>query len=140
MSENLSDQVIKIQGDESLSDEALLKKEDDQGQLSLDIFETEDKIIIIAPIAGIDEKSLEISVNEDLLTIKGARPRPSGLPKHKTYLIEECYWGVFSRNVLMPAAVNSAEIIARMQRDILIVEIPKARKVKTKIISIFSSN
>lgn len=116
-----------------------LKKEEDEGQLLLDIFETDEKIFIIAPVAGIDEETVEISLTDDLLTIRGERPRPKSLPTNVNYFTEECYWGTFSRNVLLPAAVNSAEIVARLERDIIVVEIPKARKVGSKIISLMSS-
>ena len=114
--------------------------EHDEGQLALDIFETENHIFCVAPIAGVDETSLDISLTKDLLTITGNRPRPQSLPKAQEYFLEECFWGKFSRNILLPAAINSADIVARMERDIIIVQIPKARKVEQKKISIQKKN
>jgi HSP20 family protein len=91
---------------------------------------------VIAPVAGVDEKSLEISLTDDLLSIKGNRPRPKSLPQPQRSFAEECYWGSFSRNILLPAAVNSADMSARLESDIIVIEIPKARKATSKIISL----
>lgn len=110
--------------------------ENDEGQLALDIFETSEKIFVVAPIAGVNEHSLDIMLTKDVLTIKGNRPHPKSLPHAKEFFLEECFWGDFSRNILLPAAINSADIVARMERDIVIVEIPKARKVEQKKISL----
>jgi HSP20 family protein len=127
-----NDQVsIGIQSDDERSTPEL-REESDEGQLALDILETEDEIVIIAPVAGIDEKSIDIVITDDVLTIRGSRPRPSGLPQKAKYIIDECYWGAFSRNILLPSAINSAEISARLERDIVLITVPKARKVKIK--------
>jgi len=121
----------------SSEDEPLrLHEESDEGQLPLDIFEDEVSIFVVAPIAGVDEENLEILVDNDLLTIRGSRPRPKSLPKNPQYFVEECFWGKFSRNVLLPSAVNSAEITAIFEGDIVIITIPKARKATAKIISL----
>lgn len=121
----------------SSPDESLRLQEDsDEGQLPLDIFEDENSIFVVAPIAGVDEEKLEILVDNDLLTIRGSRPRPKSLPKKPQYFVEECFWGNFSRNVLLPSAVNSAEITAIFEGDIVVITIPKARKANAKIISL----
>lgn len=136
----MSSQTISFSEATETAKSPVLKKENDEGQLLLDILETGEKIIIVAPVAGIDEKTVEISLTEDLLTIRGERPRPTTLPKNGAYFTEECYWGSFSRNILLPSAVNSAEIVARLERDIIIIEVPKARKVNSKVISLLSKN
>lgn len=110
--------------------------EEGEGELALDIFEDEHCLYFIAPIAGVDEKSVDINITDDVLSISGTRPRPKSLPKAKHHYLEECYWGPFRRNVLLPSAVNSDETKARLEQDILIVEVPKARKAAKKIISL----
>lgn len=117
-----------------------IQTDNDEGQLSLDVFESENSIVVVAPIAGVDEKNLSINITEDLLTITGERLRPKSLPKPKKYFVEECYWGKFSRSILLPTAINSAEITARLDRDIIIIEVPKARKVASKIIPLSHSS
>ncbi len=123
-------------GSEEKREAPILKEEEDSGALALDIFEDTDRIIILAPVAGVDESSVEIVLTEDLLTIKGMRPRPDSIPKNAHFFVEECFWGKFLRSVLLPTAVNSAEISARLERDILYIDIPKARKAASKIISL----
>ncbi len=130
---------LNIPTDSQLQTSVELQRDTDEGELSLDIFETDETIFLVAPVAGIDEKSIDIALTEDLLTIRGSRPRPLSLPKKPKYYVEECYWGSFYRSVLLPAAVNSAEITARLERDIIIIEIPKARKVSSKSIPLSSS-
>jgi len=123
-------------GAEEKREAPILKEEEDSGALAIDIFEDAEKIIILAPVAGVDEASVEIVLTEDLLSIKGNRPRPDSIPKNARFFVEECFWGKFSRSVLLPTAVNSAEISARLDRDILYIDIPKARKAASKIISL----
>lgn len=134
----MSEDTIRISATQQNRTSPKAESKNDEGQLALDIFETSDCIFLLAPIAGIDESSLDISLTEDLLTISGNRPRITSVPEPKEYFLEECYWGRFSRSVLLPAAINSADIIARMERDIIIVEIPKARKVEHKNIPLSS--
>jgi len=106
---------------------------DDEGRLALDIFETEEEIFIIAPLAGVDKEEVEISINEDILTIKGRREFLEDIPSAKTFFAEECFWGDFSRSIILPSAVNSADIKAKMKKNILIISVPKAKKASKKI-------
>jgi len=109
-----------------------------EGQLALDIFADDFSIFVIAPVAGIDPESVKIDINEDTLTIIGIRPRPAILPKAKNNFVEECYWGKFKRTVLLPTAVNSDDATAKLERDIIVIQIPKARKAKQKDIRIIA--
>ena len=118
-------QIPTAKGDE--------KKHDDEGRLALDIFETAESIFIVAPVAGVAASEIEILVNEDTLTIRGARTFPKKLPKAQNFFLEECFWGAFSRSVVLPSAVNSAEIKAKMKNNVLVVAIPKAKKASKAI-------
>lgn len=109
----------------------------EEGRLAMDIFETDESIFVVAPIAGVDEKSIEITITEDILSIRGIRPWPASLAKKPRFHAEECYWGLFARSILLPTAINSRDIIARLEKDILFIEIPKARKATSKIIPLF---
>lgn len=105
----------------------------DEGRLALDIFDTEDHIFVIAPLAGVETNEIEISVNEDVLTIRGRRDFPKKLPDPETFYAEECFWGPFSRSIVMPNTINPAAIKAKMKQNILIVSIPKIKKASKKI-------
>lgn len=100
-----------------------------EGQLSVDVFDTEDKIILKAAMAGVNPEDLDIFLDNDMLTIRGRRE--SGVTvKEDDYYYQECYWGGFSRSVLMPVDVNAAEIKASLKNGVLTVELPKIEKKK----------
>ncbi|QQS59677.1 Hsp20/alpha crystallin family protein [Candidatus Peregrinibacteria bacterium] len=130
---------ISVDTGEKRNTHTKLRTEEDVGYLALDVLETEETIFILAPIAGVEEGNLSISLNDDLLVISGMRVRPTFLPQESRDLVSECYWGSFSRHILLPSAVNTADMIARIEQGIIILEIPKARKAKSKIISLSSS-
>ena len=107
-------------------------------ELSMDIFEAENTIFIVAPLAGINIEQLKIHLSHDVLTLSGTRDIPEDM-KHfhsKKYFIEECHWGKFSRSIVLPEVVESAHIRATEDNRILKVIIPKAQKVAQKDIHV----
>lgn len=108
------------------------KKEDDlffkadEGQLAVDVIETPDSIIIRSAIAGVKENDLDIHVNEDMVTIRGERHVDIN-PTNSTTHFAECFWGAFSRSVILPAKVKADEAEASMKNGVLTIKIPKAR-------------
>ena len=105
------------------------------GQLSLDIFQTKDAIIILAPIAGTKSSDVTVTVTEDILTIRGERLAPE-FAEEKDYLTKECFWGKFSRSIVLPKNANPREIKASSKNNILEIQIPKFTEEKTKIVKI----
>lgn len=105
------------------------------GQLSIDVYQDDHSIYILAPIAGVKAGDVDISITDEVLTIRGSRTpgHDFGGEKHFT---QECYWGPFSRSYVLPIAVNSEQAKATMKDGLLKVEIPKDEKVKTRIIKI----
>lgn len=108
-----------------------------KGQLAVDVFQTEDDIVVLAPVAGIKVEDVEVLVKEDVLTIRGMRSLDFDVPQ-KNYYAQECFWGEFTRSIVLPSAVNTAKIEASFQDGILKIQIPKANKVKMQIIKIKS--
>ncbi|MBT3704455.1 Hsp20/alpha crystallin family protein [Candidatus Peregrinibacteria bacterium] len=109
--------------------------EDNVGQLSVDIFQTKDELILLAPIAGTSLKDINITVTDDVLTIKGARNCPHDIDE-KDYLTKECFWGEFRRAVVLPKNVDSKQIKATSFNNILEIRIPKTSEDKTKVVKI----
>ena len=87
--------------------------------------ETPREIIIRSAIAGVEEKDLEIHVNEDLVTIRGERSLDA-LPPQSTVHYSECFWGAFSRSIVLPCRVKTDEADAVLKNGILTITIPKA--------------
>jgi HSP20 family protein len=95
-----------------------------EGELVIDVFETEDNIIIQSAIAGINTDDLEISIEKDMLSIKGTRERKTE-EIAKNYYCQECYWGRFSREVILPVETESTKADAAIRNGILTITIPK---------------
>ena len=111
----------------------LLEKE--EGQLTVDIYQTPSEIVIIAPIGGVDPEDIDISLSGDTITIKGEReidPKESEVD----YLYQECFWGKFSRTIILPCEVQADKIKASLKKGILTIKLPKAEKNKVKKIKI----
>lgn len=107
----------------------------DEGQLSLDIYQNDQHIIVLAPIAGIEQKNIKISITEDVLMIKGKRQFPVDDQLQECFT-KECFWGNFSRSIVLPENVDISKIEASFKNSVLIVRIPKVEKLKTKVIPI----
>jgi HSP20 family protein len=105
-----------------------------EGELSVDVFETEDDLVVRSTIAGVKAKDINVSVENSVLTIRGKRKKPSEDDQRK-YLYQECYWGGFYRQIILPAS-NNAKIVAKMKDGVLTLIIPKTEKRKKKKISI----
>jgi HSP20 family protein len=105
------------------------------GQLTLDIYETDDEFIIQSTVAGVKPEDLDISIDGDLVSIKGSRERFSEEKKGK-YIYQECYWGEFSREIILPEEVDETKIEATIKNGVFTLKLPKAHKSKKKKIEI----
>jgi len=110
-------------------------EDEDDGQLAVDVIQKDDQVIIVAPIAGVKKEDLDIAISEEMVSIKGVRRSPSDA-SHDHYLIQECYWGPFSRNYILPATVNSDEARAVLKDGLLTITIPRDLKSRAKSIEI----
>lgn len=101
----------------------------DEGQLSIDVYQTPDKLIVKSTIAGVKPDDIDISINNDMLTIRGKRELQDKIPE-ENYLIKECYWGGFSRSVILPVEVEAEKVEAGLDNGVLTVILPKAKSAK----------
>ncbi len=105
------------------------------GQLAVDIYQTPNEIVIIAPIAGVDKDHLHLSITDDVLVIQGERKRQEGVNEEQ-YHVRECFWGPFSRSIVLPLEANIQNVGANFDLNILTIRIPKTEKEHNKIIKI----
>lgn len=112
---------------EELDEELGLPEEEhnDVWQLALDILETDEEVIILSPIAGIDLWEIDVSYNKGVLVITGNRKRPRLFQDDVIVRNSECYWGPFSRNIILPENLNSNSIEATMEHNLLVITIQK---------------
>lgn len=105
-----------------------------EGQLTIDVYQTDKEIVIQSAIAGIEPEDLDITIENDLVIIRGNRERKFTEEK-KNYFYQECYWGRFSREIILPAEVDSSRAKATMEKGVLTIRIPKIeREKKRKIV------
>ncbi|PIZ95610.1 MAG: hypothetical protein COX81_00560 [Candidatus Magasanikbacteria bacterium CG_4_10_14_0_2_um_filter_37_12] len=104
-----------------------------EGQLAVDVFENDDEIVIVSTMAGAVTDKIEVYVHNDLLTIRGERHEPLEMEKATRYFHEECYWGKFSRTIVLPVDVQGDMAGAEYKNGILVVTIPKMHQKSTKI-------
>lgn len=105
-----------------------------EGELAVDVFETKKDIVVRAAIAGIKSEDLTLSLEGDVLTIRGARHDAD--KTERKYLCQECYWGAFSRSVILPSSVKNDKVKAHLERGILTVMLPKAKGTNISIADI----
>jgi len=95
-----------------------------EGELVVDVYETPSDFVVLAAIAGIQIKDLDISLEKDMMVIKGHRTHPEE-GEEKKYFYQECYWGPFSRKIVLPENVNIDNADAQMDKGVLTIKIPK---------------
>jgi HSP20 family protein len=120
-----------------LSSEALAKEEaeeedkawleaEEEGQISIDVYQTPEAIVVKSTIAGVKPEDIDISINNDMLTIRGRREMTDEV-KDEDYLFRECYWGSFSRSIILPVEIEPERIEAFLENGVLTVVLPKAK-------------
>ena len=134
-----SDQEIKPSNEPNVREHffapALTEETDmpEEAQLSIDIHQDEKNLYVIAPLAGVKPENLELNIDKDILTIKGHREKEF-LSEAKNYLYQECYWGQFSRSVILPSEVVEEKVEAVLKHGVLTISLPKKEtKKQTKI-------
>ena len=108
---------------------------DFEGQLTIDMFQTKDNVIIKSTIAGVKPDDIDITIANDMVTIRGERTRDFDASA-EDYFYQECYWGSFSRSVVLPVDVDIENVSADLKDGILTVILPKAAKAKAKKIRV----
>jgi len=103
-----------------------------EGQLSVDVYHTDKKIVIQSTIAGAKPEDLKVSLHHDLLTIQGTRSQPQAVAEDN-YLYRECYWGPFSRSIILPSEVDSRKVEAKLENGVLTVSLYKIKPENIKI-------
>ncbi len=99
--------------------------ESDIGQIAVDIFETSSEMIIVAPVAWVDPGLIDIALSRNILNISGERQHFPIYLDAKRMLVEECFYGPFSRSIILPENLAFNKIRATIEFQALIIHIPK---------------
>ena len=106
-----------------------------EGQLAIDVFETPSDIVIKSTIAGVKAEDLDVGIDDNVVNIRGSRHRDEKV-EDVDYFYQECYWGTFSRSVILPVEVDTDKAQASLSNGVLTVLIPKIQKEKEKKIKV----
>ena len=105
-----------------------------EGKLTLDVFEDENYLFVQSAVAGVGVDDLEISIEDDVLEIKGKREKPETKKEKTSYFLQECYWGPFSREIILQKEVDNSRVEAAIKNGILTIKMPKIeREMKRKV-------
>lgn len=114
-----------------------IEEENDEAELSIDVYQTPTDIIIQTMVAGVKPEDLELSIARDMVTIKGKREESRTIDENN-YFTQELYWGRFSRTISLPAEVEPEEVEATERHGLLTIKIKKVDKEKKNSVRIKS--
>jgi len=109
--------------------------EEAEGELAVDVYQTPSAFIIESTIAGVNPEDIDVSLSPDSITIKGKREKEEKI-KTENYIHQECYWGRFSRTIILPQEIDPDKAQANIKNGVLKVSLPKLNKTKTKKIKV----
>jgi HSP20 family molecular chaperone IbpA len=113
----------KTNGDTSWIEE----ESDKDAELTVDVYQTPEMIVVKAMIAGVRPEDLDVSITRDMVTVRGTREEER-VAKDDDYFARELFWGSFSRTVQLPEEIDVDEAEAVEKHGLLILKLPKLDK------------
>lgn len=105
------------------------------GQLAVDVYETKEKLVVKGRVAGVNKSELDVSISDNTLTIRGTL-NAGNEDDVENYFLQECYWGEFSRSIVLPVPVKEDEIEAVLKDGVLTVSFAKVKQDTVKKIQV----
>ena len=99
----------------------------EEGELSVDVFQNANEIVIKTMVAGVRPEDLDVSISRDMVTIKGKRESERTI-SNEDYFHKELYWGTFSRSIVLPQEIDVDSAEAVEKHGLLIIKLPKLDK------------
>lgn len=109
--------------------------EEGEGQLTIDVYQNPDEVVVESTIAGVKPEDLDIAITNEAVTIRGKREKTETI-KDEDYFYQECYWGKFSRSIILPQEIDADKAVASLKNGILMIRLPKLNRQKTKKLKI----
>ncbi len=122
--------------EEEFNDDEQEESSDEPG-LAIDIYESDNELVIQSMIAGVTPENLHISITRDTVTIRGKRNAPHGIPDEH-YITRELYWGTFSREIELPYEIDTDGAEAVEKYGLLIIRLPKLDTDRTQELKVKS--
>ncbi len=93
----------------------------------MDVYQDKSNIIIKSTIAGVEPEDIDITFDNDMITVRGKRKKDLTVDEGD-YFYQECYWGGFSRSIILPVEVQEEKIKATIKNGVLTITLPKAKR------------
>ena len=116
---------LKVAAEESPA--AIGEGLEEEGELTVDIYDKEDDIVIQSTVAGVKPEDLDVSITNDTVTIRGRRERQEEV-EEKNYYYKELFWGAFSRSVILPEEIDEDLAEATLKHGLLSIRLPKKKR------------
>lgn len=107
----------------------ILEETESDGQLTVDVYQTPDEIVIRTMVAGVKPDDLDINITRDMVAIRGRREETNE-SMDQDYFHKELYWGSFSRTIMLPEEIEVEEAEAVERHGLLTIKLPKIDKSK----------
>ena len=114
-----------------------IEEENEEAELSVDVYQTPTDIIIQTMVAGVKPEDLELSIARDTITVRGEREELRNIDE-ENYFTKELYWGKFSRTISLPAEVEPEEVEATEKHGLITIKIKKVDKEKKNTVKVRS--
>lgn len=124
---SVSEEDVIDNEEASTLDRWVEQEEEKEGQLTVDVYQNTEFLVIKTMVAGVRPEDLDITITRDLVIIKGKREEERGI-RPEDYFVQELYWGAFSRTITLPAEVEVEEAEAMERHGLLIIKLPKIDK------------
>lgn len=121
--------------EEDNSDTTATPGGDEEGELTVDIYNKPDAIVIQSTVAGVAPEDLDVSITNDSVTIRGSREKQEEVSE-SDYYYKELFWGSFSRSVILPEEIDEENAEAVLKYGLLTITLPKKRKKKVQKVKI----
>ena len=130
--DNSGEELTHTVGDESIT------MQEAEGQLAIDVYQTPDEIIVESTIAGVKGDDIDVDVTSERVTISGER-RKEEVISTGDYYYQECFWGKFSRSVILPQEIDPDEATSILKNGVLTIRLPKLHRDKSRKVKVRES-
>lgn len=127
---------METEHEEGHQEKNLLPQE--EGELSVDVMNTPEEIVIKAMVAGVKPQDLDVQISRDMVTIHGTREDEAEI-NQEDYFHKELYWGSFSRNIILPEEIDVELAEAKEKHGLLVITLPKLDKDRKTRLSVKSN-
>lgn len=119
----------------SLSASESFAQAEAEGQLAIDVYQTGDEIIVESTIAGVKGEDLDIDVTSEKVTVRGERRKENKIST-TDYYYQECFWGRFSRSIILPEEIDPDKAYSTLKNGVLTIHLPKVHKDKPRKVKV----